>query len=341
MTQPLLFEGWSPVLAIAEYGNGSWSDMQLRAEQTIGVHPAAMALQFGASAFEGYKVYKTTGGYHSIRLNENFQRLENTCARMCIPCPSYALYRQALALICSQDSRLQQPFSSDWIYLRPVVIATDSHIMPVISSHFIFAVMAAPIREYQGEGFNLWVEREYGRACDGGLGFAKTAANYAHQFLPTKLAEERGCDSLLWLDAKERKYIEEGSTMNVFFKIDEDIHTPALTDTILAGITRMSAIALLNKHGYQVIERKIAMDEIPSLVASGRLREMFITATALGVGKVKTLQYQQQTLSVSPEDSTATWVQAQLKNIYLSGSAQGLGWQIESYSDGGAVCLAS
>lgn len=336
-----LFEGWCPVLVKAEYADGAWGDVETIAEQNLRVHPGSMAIQFGASAFEGYKVFKTQNGYNSFRLDENFRRFESTCARMCIPCPSFQIYTRALELICQQDDVLDEPFISDWLYLRPVVFATDSHIMPVISTRYVFAVMAAPIREYSGSGFNLWVENRFGRACEGGLGFAKTGANYAHQLLPSKIAKEHGCDSVLWLDAKEHKYIEEGNTMNVFFKIGDEIHTPELTDTILPGITRKSVISLLTQRGYKVVERRISVDEIPPLVASGQLKEMFITATALGVGKVSSLLHNGQSYFVSPEEHTVNAIKEQLKNIYVHGTPDSLNWHTATYGNGRTICLAS
>ncbi len=279
-------------MAWAEYGDGQWSAPQAVPQQARQIHPGAMALQFGASVFEGCKAHLVSAGAaHAFRLREHHARLIDSCERLCIPCPPYEMFAEAVRLILSQASSWQAPFASDWLYVRPVVIALDDHIMPVVAARYAFYVMTAPIRPFLPPSFNLWVEQRYSRAAPGGLGAAKTGANYAHQLFPSAQARKAGCDAVLWLDPYDRRTIEEGSTMNLFFRAGDEVLTPALKDTILPGITRRSVIAILKNEGWRVTERPITINEVSDWIHGGRLDEAFATSTALGVRAVDTLTF--------------------------------------------------
>ena len=159
--------------------------------------------------------------------------------------------------------------------------------------HLLFIIILSPVGAYYPEGINpvkIYVERQYVRAVKGGMGFTKTAGNYAASLKAQAVAEEQGYTQVLWLDGVERKYIEEVGTMNVFFKINGEIITPALEGSILGGITRMSCIELLRSWGYTVTERRLALAEVCEAAATGALEEAFGTGTAAVISPIGELK---------------------------------------------------
>lgn len=287
-----VFEGWSGKMAVARFQQGQWTQACCEEQGVQPFHPGAMALQFGASVFEGCKAHRLDADTATtFRLRDNHARLQASCERLNMPCPSYEQYRDAIRLLVSDKASWASPFDSDWLYIRPIVMAMDDHIMPVTSSRCVFYVLTAPIRHFQTASFNLWIEQDYSRAAPGGLGAAKTAANYAHQLLPSALAKQHGCDAVIWMDPATHSTIEEASTMNVFFRVGQTVITPPLKDTILAGITRRSAIALMQADGWQVIEQPVALKDLSNWIEREQLSEAFATSTALGVRTIDSLTY--------------------------------------------------
>ena len=198
----------------------------------------------------------------------------------------------------------------DWIpeaegtslYIRPFIFATDPYLGVRPSHTYYFIVILSPVGAYYPEGINpvkIYVEDTYVRAVKGGLGFTKTPGNYAASLKAQEVAKEKGYTQVLWLDGIEKKYIEEVGTMNVFFKIDGVVITPALEGSILAGITRDSTIKLLKHWGVPVEERKISIDEIYAAHAQGKLEEAFGTGTAAVISPIGELNYEGKIISIN------------------------------------------
>jgi branched-chain amino acid aminotransferase len=204
-----------------------------------------------------------------------------------MPAPPEQIFLEAVLGQVKDSASWSSPFSSETLYIRPLVFGEDDHLMPVPSVGSTFVVLTAPLRLFPDKPLVLFAEREFSRAAKGGLGHAKTSANYAHQYYPTWRAKEAGCDAVLWLDAENHAQIEEASTMNIFMVIGEELVTPSLQDTILAGITRRSVITLAReRHGLKVVERPITLNEVAKAVEVGTLKEMFVTSTALQIRPV-------------------------------------------------------
>ena len=322
-----VFEGWSATMAIANYENGQWGKLRVLPQEAQPIHPGAMALQFGASVFEGCKAYRAADNRANIfRLGDNYARLADSCARLCIPCPPYEMYAEAVRLNLCQRASWKLPFESDWLYIRPIAAALDDHIMPIMASRYAFYLLTAPIRPFQTRSLNLWIEQNYSRAAPGGLGAAKTGANYAHQLYPTAQAKKSGCDAVIWLDSFSHSTIEEASTMNIFFRVGNEIVTPELKDTILAGITRKSVIAILKDENWQVSERSITILEVLGWIRSGVLVEAFATSTALGVRTIDTLSFNGERLSSSKDPVLSKQLSQTLHDIYGGKIAQFVEW---------------
>ena len=287
--QPLpLFEDWSPQMSTAECVAGDWTSPRRVASGELPIHPGAMGIQFGQSVFEGCKAFwNGTDPALLFRIDEHYTRLVASCDRLRMPAPPEQIFLEAVLGQVKDPASWSSPFSSETLYIRPLVFGEDDHVMPVPSVRTAFVVLSAPLRLFPDKPLVLFAEREFSRAARGGLGHAKTSANYAHQYYPTWRAKEAGCDAVLWLDAENHARIEEASTMNIFMLIGEELVTPSLQDTILPGITRRSVITLAReRHGLKVVERSVTLNEVAKAVEVGTLKEMFITSTALQIRPV-------------------------------------------------------
>lgn len=283
-----LFEDWSPQMSLAECTDGEWTAPRRVTCGTLPVHPGAMGIQFGQSVFEGCKAFwNGTDPARLFRIDEHHRRLVKSCERLRMPVPPEEIFLEAVVGQVKDSASWSSPFSSETLYIRPLVFGEDDHVMPVSSVRSTFVVLTAPLRLFPGKPLMLFAEREFSRAAKGGLGYAKTAANYAHQYLPTWRAKEAGCDAVLWLDSENHDRIEEASTMNIFMVIGEDLITPPLQDTILDGITRRSVITLAReRHGLNVVERPITLSEVARANDDGTLKEVFTASTALAMRPV-------------------------------------------------------
>lgn len=272
-----------------------WNNPKIIPYAPIPLDPAAMCLHYGQEVFEGLKAYKTIDGEISLfRPDQNFKRLNISNDRMCIPEIDESLALDGLKNLINIDNDWIPEDKDTSLYIRPFIIATDPHLGVRPSSEYLFVIIMSPVGSYYPEGINpvkIFVETEYVRSIKGGTGFAKTAANYAASLKAQEKAKKLNFTQVLWLDAKQHKYIEEVGTMNVFFVIENTIITPSLDGSILSGITRMSAIELLSDWGYRVEQRKITIDEVVVAYKNNTLKEIFGTGTAAVISPVGLLKY--------------------------------------------------
>jgi branched-chain amino acid aminotransferase len=262
-----------------------------------------MGIQFGQSVFEGCKAFwDGKREVYIFRLKDHYERFVVSCNRLCMPAPPRDVFFEAVELLAGEKMSWTSPFTSDVLYIRPILYGEDFHVMPLPSSRSTLVVVTAPLRLFATKPLSLFAERNYSRAARGGLGYAKTAANYAHQYLPTQRAKEAGCDAVLWLDADTHSFIEEASTMNIFLLMEGKLVTPELGDTILAGITRRSVIQLAKERlELEVTERPISLEEVAETAERGVLTELFTSSTALGVRPVARIVDTERTI-VFPEE---------------------------------------
>lgn len=280
---------------IMNYDEGEgWHDPRIVPYAPLSLDPAAMCLHYGQEVFEGMKAYRTPEGKVVLfRPDRNMARLNLSNERLCIPAIDEALGVEAVKKLVEVDQDWIPQGEGTALYIRPFIIAVDPHVGVHPAHHLLFLIILSPVGAYYPEGINpvkIYVERQYVRAVRGGMGFTKTAGNYAASLKAQDEAEKQGYTQVLWLDGVERKYIEEVGTMNVFFKIGGEIITPALQGSILGGITRMSCIELLRSWGYTVIERRLALSEVMEAAASGTLEEAFGTGTAAVISPIGELK---------------------------------------------------
>lgn len=267
-----------------------WHDGRIIPYAPLCLDPAAMVLHYALEIFEGLKAYFTANGEILVfRPDANGKRLNSSARRLCMPELPVEIFVEAIHKIVSVDKDWVPKLSGSSLYIRPFMIADEAHIGVRRSNHHQFIIILSPVGAYYPEGLNpikIYVEEEYVRAVSGGTGVTKCGGNYAASIIAQYKAKDQGYTQVLWLDGVERKYIEEVGTMNVMFRIDDKIITPALNGSILAGITRDSVIQLLQKMGITVEERQISAEEIITAAENGRLQEAFGTGTAAVISPI-------------------------------------------------------
>lgn len=281
---------------LMDYTSGQgWHDPRIVPYAPLNLEPSAMCLHYGQSVFEGMKAYRTDDNRILLfRPEKNMARLNVSNERLCIPEIDEAFAVEAIKKLVSVDKDWVPSAPGTSLYIRPFIIGIDPVVGVHPAHHLQFIVICSPVGAYYPEGLNpvkIYVEDKYVRAVKGGMGFAKTAGNYAASLKAQDEAEKQKYTQVLWLDGKERKYIEEVGTMNVFFQIDDEIVTPALQGSILSGITRMSAIEILKSWGLNVTERALSIQEVADAAKEGRLKEAFGTGTAAVISPIGHLKW--------------------------------------------------
>lgn len=288
-------------MLVAECRDGRWTDPRIEPYGPLPLPPSISGLQYGISVFEGHKAFRTVGGDVVLfRPYENWERLRRSCRRLVLPEVPEDIYVEGLReLIRTDQAWIPEP-DEGALYIRPCVFATDAALRVGPSSACRFVIFTCAVGQYYPAPLRLVVTTDYVRAFPGGTGNVKPAGNYAPALLAEAQARDGGFSGVLWLDGRERRFVEEAGVMNVFFVIDDAVVTPALGDTILPGITRDSVITLLEATGIPVEERPLPIDEVIAAHAAGRLRECFGTGTAATISHVAEITYRGKTMTLPP-----------------------------------------
>jgi branched-chain amino acid aminotransferase len=287
----------------ADYTEGSgWDDLRVVPYAPLSLDPAAMVFHYAMEVFEGMKAYAAKDGRILLfRPHENIRRLNSSAARICMPAFPENDFIEALKTFVRTEQDWVPRVPDTSLYLRPFMIATEPHLGVRVSRQFQMLIIASPVGAYYPEGLNpvkIYLEDEYVRAVRGGTGFTKCGGNYASSLIAQEKAQKLGFTQVLWLDGVEKNYIEEVGTMNVMFKIGDEVITPELNDSILPGVTRSSVIELLRSWDVRVSERRISIDELHSAARSGALRESFGTGTAAVISPIGSFSINGELLSV-------------------------------------------
>ena len=283
-----------------------WHAPRLEPYDSFSVDPAASFCHYSQMTFEGMKAYRGESGEALLfRPRKNGERFNNSNERMCIPQMDPDFFVKAVKKLVKVDKDWIPEKEGTALYIRPFVIATESYLGLKPADEFKFFIIASPVGPYYPEGLKptqILVETEYVRSVKGGTGFAKTGGNYAGSLKAQTRARKKGYNGVLWLDACERKYIEEVGTMNVFFRIDDTIITPELGETILPGITRASVLELLRDWNEEIEERKLAIEEVYSAYQEGKLQEIFGTGTAAVIAPIGKLSWEDKDIKLDEEE---------------------------------------
>ncbi|AFQ43470.1 branched chain amino acid aminotransferase apoenzyme [Desulfosporosinus meridiei DSM 13257] len=289
---------------IMDYEEGKgWHSPRIVPYGEFSFLPATIVFHYGQAIFEGMKAFRTSNDQIAVfRANHYLNRFNRSASHLCIPQINVEEVKAGLFQLLELDKAWVPSKLGTSLYIRPFIVSTDGYIGVKVSSTYKLFIILSPVGAYYSNGFNpvsIKVEDKYVRATKGGLGQAKTPANYAMSLNAQAEAHEQGFDQVLWLDAVHRKYVEEVGTMNIFFKINDEIITPELSGSILGGITRQTVLELAQNWGLKTTERQISIEEVYEAHAKGELQEVFGTGTAAVISPVGELSWKGQKININ------------------------------------------
>jgi branched-chain amino acid aminotransferase len=313
----------------ADYENGEWKNIEIKPYQPLLLEPSTAALHYGQAIFEGIKAYKgNDGNAYIFRPKDNYKRFNLSAERMQMPQVPEDIFMEGMKMLVDIDKNWIPENKDHSLYIRPFMFSSDPVIGVKPSDSYKFMIILSPAGPYYDAPIRIYVEEKYVRAAPGGVGFAKAAGNYGASMYATALAKKNGYDQVLWTDAIEHKYVQEIGTMNVFFIIGDSAITPSLEEgTILSGVTRDSAMTILNEMGFKVEEKKLSVDDLIDAHKAGILYEVFGTGTAATITQIKELRYKDYIMQFDVENSrTAPELKRRLTDIREGKTADKYGW---------------
>jgi branched-chain amino acid aminotransferase len=317
---------------MADFRDGEWKNFRIMPYGYMPVSPATPAIHYGQSIFEGLKAMKNENGEALVfRPLDNWKRLNRSAERMCMPLVPEELFMDGLTTLLDLDRNWIPTDEGSSLYIRPFLFSADEYIGIRPSQDFTFMIIMSPAGPYYSTPVKVKIETHYTRAVPGGTGYVKAGGNYGGAIYPSKLALDQGYHQLIWTDGKEHEYIEESGTMNVMFVIDDTLVTPALSDSILAGITRDSVIQLARKWGMKVEERKVSVTELIAAAKVGRLKEAFGAGTAATIVHIELIGHEgtDYKLPAVEERKFANKVYKELDLIKRGRTSDSLNWIVK------------
>jgi len=326
---------FAPHMLVQHYKDGVWAKPEIQLFGPFTLSPATVVFHYGQEIFEGFKAYRQPDGAISLfRPDRNLARLNASAERLCMPRVEPQAVLADICRLIKTDAACvpQRPYT---LYIRPCMIGTDTVIKVHPSPACIFYVITCTVGDYfagqDSRGVRLRTETEYVRAAPGGTGAAKCGGNYAASLVAQSHAEAEGFDQVVWLDARERKYVEEMGGMNIMFLIGDTLVTPSLASgSILPGVTRESLIQLVRSQGRKVEERDVSVDELLADYRAGRLKEVFACGTAAVLTPIREIVHRNEVLyrntSDKPGELTVR-LRQQLMDIQFGTAPDPFGWR--------------
>ena len=319
---------FSDHMFVCNFKDGKWQEPEILPYGPISMNPGAKVLHYGQAIFEGMKAFKNSKDELLLFRKEDYlKRLNKSAVRLSIPEIPRDIFINGLNDLLALDSDWCKSKDGYSLYVRPFIFASEEGIKASASSDYTFMIVTSPSTNYYAGKMNLVVEEHYTRASKGGVGFAKASGNYAASFYPTKQANAKGFQQVIWTDSIENKYIEESGTMNIWFRIGDKLITPSITDSILNGMTRNSIITLAKDSGIYVEEKRIMVSEIISAYHNGDLKEVFGTGTAVAVLPVSSITYRDDRMNLtSLDNSYALKLKKKMQDIQQGKTQDIYGW---------------
>ncbi|MBC7447653.1 MAG: branched-chain amino acid aminotransferase [Hymenobacteraceae bacterium] len=278
---------FSDHMLTVDFRDGAWQQPVIEPYGPLALSPATSALHYGQAIFEGMKAYRQGDGRVVLfRPLDNLHRLNASAERMCMPALPEEVFMEGLRALINLDRAWVPTAAGTSLYIRPFMFATDAFIGVRPSSDYKFVIFTSPVNAYYSQPLRVRFEYDFVRSPEGGTGYAKAAGNYGGAMEPTRRAQAEGFHQLLWTDAAEHRYIEESGTMNACFVLDGKLVTPAISSSILDGVTRRSVLALARRWGVTVEERRVSCDEILAALQAGTLQEAFGCGTAATIAPI-------------------------------------------------------
>jgi branched-chain amino acid aminotransferase len=318
-------------MLICDYKEGAWQKPIIKAYEPFWIDPSAKVFHYGQAIFEGMKAYKDEhNDVWLFRPEENFHRFNKSAVRMAMPEVPEAIFIDGLKTILSLEKDWVKKGLGNTLYIRPFMIAIGAGVIAQPSTQYRFMIILSPAKSYYSGEVKVIIAEHYSRAANGGIGAAKAAGNYSAQFYPTKLANEKGYQQIIWTDDATHTKLEEAGTMNVFFRINETLFTAPTSERILDGVTRKSLLELAKREGMNVEVRSILVDELINAAKEGTLKEIFGSGTAAVVSPIVAFSYQGTEYELPKiENSFANQLKDKLTKIQYKLADDTFGWTIK------------
>lgn len=316
---------------ICDYREGAWQKPVIKPYEPFMIDPSAKVFHYGQAIFEGMKAYKDNDDQVWLfRPDQNFKRFNHSAKRLAMPEVPEDIFMGGLKMLVDLEKDWVQKGIGKALYIRPFMIAIGTGVMAQPSTQYRFMIILSPAKSYYTGEVKVIIAEHYSRAANGGIGAAKAAGNYSAQFYPTRLANERGFQQIIWTDDATHTKLEEAGTMNVFFRINDTLLTAPVSERILDGVTRKSLIEIAKSEGIAVEERAVLVNEIIEAAQNGTLKEIFGAGTAAVVSPISGFSYQDTYYELPKQaDSYALRLKERLTKIQHKELTDPFGWTVK------------
>jgi branched-chain amino acid aminotransferase len=318
-------------MLICDYKDGAWQKPKITAYEPFLLDPSSKVFHYGQAIFEGMKAYKDNqDDVWLFRPDQNFARFNKSAKRMAMPQVDEAIFMNGLFQLLDIERDWVKKGIGNTLYIRPFMIATGSGVIAAPSNEYRFMIILSPAKSYYSGEVKVIIAEHFSRAANGGIGAAKAAGNYSAQFYPTKLANERGFQQIIWTDDATHTKLEESGTMNVFFRINDTLLTAPISERILDGVTRKSLIDIAKKEGILFEERTVLVQELVDAAKNRTLKEIFGAGTATVVNPIVGFSYQGDYFELPTiENSYASRLKEAITNIQYKVVEDTFGWTVK------------
>jgi branched-chain amino acid aminotransferase len=318
-------------MLVCDFKEGAWQKPLIKPYEPFLIDPSAKVFHYGQAIFEGMKAYKDDNdAVWLFRPDENYKRFNNSATRMAMPEVPENVFIDGLKTILELEKDWVKKGLGNTLYIRPFMIAIGSGVIAQPSTQYRFMIILSPARSYYSGEVKVIIAEHFSRAANGGIGAAKAAGNYSAQFYPTKLANDKGFQQIIWTDDATHTKLEEAGTMNVFFRINDTLYTAPTSERILDGVTRKSLIDIAKRDGIEVNIRPVLVTELIEAAKNGTLKEIFGTGTAAVVNPIVGFSYQDIYYELPKiENSIALELKDKLTRIQYKMAEDTFGWTVK------------
>jgi branched-chain amino acid aminotransferase len=318
-------------MLVCDFINGAWQKPHIVPYEPFLLDPSAKVFHYGQAIFEGMKAYKDSNDeVWLFRPDQNLERFNKSAVRMAMPEVPEEIFMNGLKQLVNLDRDWVKKGEGNTLYIRPFMIATGTGVIAAPSNDYRFMIILSPAKSYYSGEVKVVIAEHFSRAANGGIGAAKAAGNYSAQFYPTKLANEKGFQQIIWTDDATHTKLEEAGTMNVFFRINDTLYTAPTSERILDGVTRKSLIAIAERDGIKVDVRSVLVSEIVEASKNGTLKEIFGAGTAAVVNPIVGFSFQEVYYELPKiENSIALQLKEKLTNIQYKIAEDSFGWTVK------------
>jgi len=318
-------------MLVCDFKDGEWQKPVIKPYEPFMIEPSAKVFHYGQAIFEGMKAYKDANDdIWLFRPDQNFERFNKSAVRMAMPEVPETVFMDGLKKLIRLEKDWVQKGLGNSLYLRPFMIATGPGVIAAPSQQYRFMIILSPAKSYYSGEVKVIIAEHFSRAANGGIGAAKAAGNYSGQFYPTKLANDKGFQQIIWTDDATHTKLEEAGTMNVFFRINDTLYTAPTSERILDGVTRKSVIDIAKRDNINVEIRSVLVDELIEAAKNGSLKEIFGAGTAAVINPIVGFSFQDKYYELPKiTDSFALDIKEKLTNIQNKLAEDTFGWTVK------------